>query len=312
MGFGRLLNDNIAVEHFLQNCLDIAGKNVTIHGSKSVPLSTLASKIRDAELLQAGTGEDGTFSSFKNRLSDYRSKSQRSDLREQIVRELLELERLDDDEEIKLGVGGAKPKGAAVTGEKQAFLITGLPASGKSSIVAKIADTHGAYVIDPDYSKRKIPEFDGTMAGANLVHEESSAITLSAAGYEGPSLLPTCLTLAANIVRPMVGANMEKLSSFRDLLIQEGYAVHLTTIMVDRCVAARRAIDRFIKTDRYVSLGYIFDDCANDPALVYYRYRMEACVNSKSPWASVGALSTEGEKPIRLDTWGADNPASLF
>ena len=51
-----------------------------------------------------------------------------------------------------------------------------LPASGKSTIANSIADLYGAYIIDSDFAKRKIPEF-GHEFGASIVHEESSIIT---------------------------------------------------------------------------------------------------------------------------------------
>lgn len=312
MGYGRPLDSNVLVEHFLSNCLGI-GNNLELDDGNRVPLGTLAKRVRDAELLIGGTGGTSTLHNHSNRDHSCRSDLQRSLLREKIVEELLTFERLDSDDAISLGAGGAKPIGNAVVKKnKQAFLITGLPASGKSSIVSKVADHFGAYVIDPDFAKRKLPEFDGTMVGANLVHEESSAITFSARGYTDPSFLLSCFHFGLNIVRPMIGGSHEKLVAFRDVLKDQGYEVHLTSIVLDRKLAAKRALNRFVLTERYVSLGYIFDECANDPVLTYYKNRLDAQIAGASSWASFGAICTSTDVPMKIDEWGSNNPVSLF
>ena len=64
----------------------------------------------------------------------YYNEEDRETLREQIVSELIYLERLDDDEKIKLGFGGARPK--EVKRDKTALIITGPPASGKSKVAS--------------------------------------------------------------------------------------------------------------------------------------------------------------------------------
>lgn len=60
--------------------------------------------------------------------------------------------------------------------ERKAFIVIGLPASGKSSAVAEpLAQKYGALIIDSDEAKERLPEFtDGLLADA--VHEESSDI----------------------------------------------------------------------------------------------------------------------------------------
>jgi predicted kinase len=231
-------------------------------------------------------------------------------LRDQIVAELIQLERLDDDEDIELGKGGGKPKSEPKK-EHVAILLTGLPASGKSTVVAKVADHFGAYVVDPDFAKRKFPEYDHTTMGASLVHLESMAVTLGK-DYTGINLWQAIVDLGFNLVRPMVGDEREKVDSIRDELIVRGYKVHLTTIDLDREVSSARALQRFLHTDRYVSLSYIFDECANDASLVYYRSRIEALQRRKSEWTSVGIISTSGQDPRFLDSWGDGNPAELF
>jgi predicted ABC-type ATPase len=312
MGYARQLNDGASVEHFLYNCLDI-GSSLTLRDGTSVALQDLVPKVRDAEIVQSGTNPENTLISTKNRNGNWRADPQRNELRRKIVKELIEFPRPLNDEHIKLGYGGAGPAVAGpVPAQRKAYLLTGLPASGKSSIVAMIADKFLAFVIDPDYAKRKLPEFNSTAAGANLVHEESSAITLSSDQYDGPTLLLSCLDLGLNIVRPMIGSSKKKIEAFREVLVKKGYQVHLTTIVLDRKIAAHRALCRFWETGRYVPLSYVFDDCANTPALIYYKYRVEACNLGTSDWASLGAISTDGNEPSKLDFWGIGNPAELY
>jgi len=204
MGYERFLSSNKAAEHFLVGCLKVStieGRDGTMWGTDRI-----LKQIRDAEILAENGSRENTFTSEEQRSGAFRSKADRERLRAQIVRELLEMERIDDDDAIGLGSGGAKPRTSPRI-DKQAYLLTGLPASGKSSVVSKIADSFGAYVIDPDFAKRKLPEYDDTVMGAALVHAESSAITIGKE-YPGPNLLQACLHKGFNIVRPIVAASV--------------------------------------------------------------------------------------------------------
>lgn len=106
----------------------------------------------------------------------YKDEDVRNQLRKRIFEEMITLERLDDDEQVRLGFGGAKPK-SVVGSKRKLFYVIGLPASGKSSICGKICDMFGAYLLDSDLVKRKLPEFFDR-SGASLVHKESSIITM--------------------------------------------------------------------------------------------------------------------------------------
>ena len=310
MPYDRFLASDPAAEHFLGSCLGLSG-GVLVKTGDILSIGQVIKRIRDAEVLSERGSAENTFDSENQRSSGFRTRVEREELRARVLKELMDLERVDDDDTICLGTGGAKPKVASPPKQKQAYLLTGLPASGKSTVVSKIADHFGAYVIDPDYAKRKLPEFDNTVMGAALVHSESSAITLGK-DNPGPNLLQLCLYAGFNIVRPLVGERRKKVDDFRDFLLSHGYEVHLSVVDLDRELAVKRALTRFLNSNRYVPLSYIFDDCANDPSLVYYRYRAEACDTRLSPWASLGSISTEGAAPKRVDSWGKGNPAELF
>ena len=99
-------------------------------------------------------------------------------LAEDFIRNILNILNIDDDK-IKLGVGGCLPlPDGHLNNDKQFYIVIGLPASGKSSISAKIADATGSAVLDSDFAKRKLPEFREKDNGASLVHKESQVIVM--------------------------------------------------------------------------------------------------------------------------------------
>jgi hypothetical protein len=167
MYYNRALIYNELVEHFLQKCLGIE-ESLELRNGEIKSFDSVVNLVRDAErlLVDSALKNESTLLSQQVRHRMWRTDENRKNLRKTIVEELIKFDRLDDDEDIALGVGGAKPKSEKPRTERTAYLVTGLPASGKSSIIYGISDAHGAYIIDPDYTKRKLPEFDGTMSGA--------------------------------------------------------------------------------------------------------------------------------------------------
>lgn len=284
--YARPLIDHKSIDAFLVNCL---GATATIKLHKSNPLThKVAQKIRDAESAVSKIDPSAsTLAGDTNRFPQYSSAAARADLRKRIIKELTTLDRLDSDDKIKLGRGGAKPQGKGAVAGKQAYIIIGLPASGKSSLVSKISDSLGAVILDSDFAKRKIPEFKDTLSGAQLVHTESSNLVFG----DAPSLLAACLFNNHNIVIPTIGQDEDDLNERRDSLIDAGYDVHLTLTYLPRQIATTRALERFLETDRYVPLCLIFDGYANDPIMNYYKARANK-QNGKYRWASFGALST--------------------
>ncbi|MES2261330.1 MAG: zeta toxin family protein [Pseudomonadota bacterium] len=289
--FSRPLGDQFNVEHFLGNCLGIEeqGDWLLSHG---IEFFNLAQRIRDAENANKGVTGEPTIDHQNNRDRKFRDDKSRSALRSQILSELINQDRLDDDDQIKLGPGGggAKPKGMdePVAG-KQAYFIVGLPASGKSSLVTQTADQLGAMIIDSDFAKRKLPEYNGSFAGANLVHKESSLVILG--GTKAPSLLGYCKAAGFNMVIPTVGSDFEDIVATAKALKESGYSVHLSATILHRKEAAIRAASRFLKTERYVPLGLIFDGYANDPVMHYYRER--SLYQPGGFWSSMGSICTD-------------------
>jgi hypothetical protein len=308
ISYARPLEDVETVEFFLGNCLGMK-KNPNFFAKHGTNLGALAQKIRDAEAANKGVNREPTVASRKNRHNDYRDDDKRDTLREQVLTELVTLDRLNDDDQIKLGVGGAKPQGKDPVKGKQAYFIVGLPASGKSSLVAKTADVLGAMIIDSDFAKRKLPEFNGSFAGANLVHKESSLIVLGGAKND-ESLLGLCRVAGFNVVLPTVGADFADIQEMAQALKNAGYDVHLSATILHRGEATVRAAGRFLATDRYVPLGLIFDGYANDPVMHYYRELSEFA--SAGFWKSIGCLHTGDVGNGKVECTSDDNPVSLL
>jgi hypothetical protein len=289
ISYARPLGDIETVEHFLCNCLGLSEESELLTKNK-VTFSKLAKLVRDAENANKGVHGESTLDRQANRDGRYRDDKSRGELRKMILSELINRDRLENDDDIELGKGGAKPRGMKKPiGGHEAYFIVGLPASGKSSIVTSTADTLGAMIIDSDFAKRKLPEFDGTPVGANLVHKESSLIVLG--GTKEPSLLGYCTKNGYNVVLPTIGSNFVDIREAAQALKHEGYRVHLSATILSRKDAAVRAAGRFLQTERYVPLGLIFDGYANDPVMNYYR---ERCIFGKDNfWASMGSICTD-------------------
>ncbi|MDT4289441.1 zeta toxin family protein [Methylomonas sp. MO1] len=298
--FARPLNTNDLVFRFLTKTLEIDNDDAAEY----------TQDVTKAEILLEEMKCRPTLEFSDNRNPKYKQDEIRKILRSRIFDELRQLNRLEDDEKISLGNGGAKPN-SAVRKENQAFLVIGLPASGKSSISSKVADYYGAYVVDSDYAKRKFPEYKHEF-GASILHEESTLVTYGSSDNpkhnDEPCLIEYCLSSGINIVIPKIGHSMESLSKLFAIVKAFDYSVHLTLVSLDRQESCRRALDRYLNTKRYVPLGLIFDDYANDPVLTYYRLK------SKKDWASTGKISTlnlreQGPTFIEGDY---NNPACIF
>lgn len=297
MFFARPLNEQTLVCKFLMDCI----KYHEVSPRKDLG-DVVLSILKEEMLIDNVPQHFSTLMNPKFRHVDYSSEDARKKLRNKVFEELLLKKRLPNDNNIKLGRGGARPE--KINKNAEAVLITGLPASGKSSIATSIADNLGAFIIDPDYAKLKLPEYK--YFGANTVHKESTAIVRGIERTAGEkNLLQACIYSKANVVIPTIGQDLADIRLDRDFLISKGYNVHLITVSVSREEATRRALKRFIKTGRYVPLGLIFDGYANDPILTYHRSKLD------SEWISYGKVNTEGSSPIFIE--GTDNsPAKYF
>lgn len=296
----RPFNDERLIEHFVINILEIRN---TAQCKKAIK------SITNAELQMAGIKDNNfTLNSDSYRDLEFKNEEKRIELRKRIFEELIKFERLEKDDKIKLGTGGALPKDKKIKSEKQAFLLIGLPASGKSTVTNKISDYYGAVILDCDYAKRKLPEYNKTYIGASLVHNESNLIVFGKKGSNELNVLEYCCMKGYNIVIPKIGHDLEDVLDFTKNLKELGYDVHITLVSLDRKKATQRAYCRFIESKRYVPLNLIFDWYSNEPIITYYRLK------DNNIYSSYGAISTDVgiNEPFICKEYNFNNPAKLF
>ena len=253
--------------------------------------------------------ENPTSTSLSFRDKKYSNDTKRLELRKQIVDELFTKYLCTNDDNIILGKGGAIPKN--VLKEKKAFVLIGLPASGKSSVAVKISKTFGAIILDSDFAKRKLPEYEQYDWGASLVNKESSMIVFGDKINTGfSSLFEKCVDNNYNIVIPKIGAEPDDIIPYCKSLNEAGYEVHLTLVYLPKQKATIRALYRFINTGRYVPLTLIFDVYGNNPALTYFKLK-----NSNPEYInSFGVVNTDVSNRqafFNTDLQG-NNPAKMY
>ncbi len=297
--FSRPLYTKELVREFLSEVLNYPIKK-----------NRLISQIVDGELAlsQIDIEQNQTLSSPNFRDGKYVKEDERWKLRKKIINDLIRLQRLDSDDKINIQKGGARPL-TDLKSEKQAIIIIGLPASGKSSIASKIADKHGAIILDSDFAKRKLPEFSHHIYGASLVHAESSEITFGFSRNDGKlkSLYEICLENGHNILIPKIGQKPSNILELAKILKLHEYDVHLISVELTKREATIRALERFKCTKRYVPLGLVFDEYGNDSHLCYYYLRSKHPDVFKS-FCAINNDVQKGEDPICTDIFGVNCP----
>ncbi|VVS95367.1 zeta toxin family protein [Desulfoluna spongiiphila] len=289
--FSRPLTSEDVIKHFLKNALSLDDDSIR----------NVTPTILSVECCLEERETSDTLSSASFRDPEYESDEDREALREKIYIDLVKEERLEDDDDITPEKGGAKPKN--LKSNREAVILTGLPASGKSTVANAFADHFGAYIVDCDYAKRKLPEYD-TEGGASLLHKESNLITL---GLEQnrETLFNYCRYKGHNMVIPKIGYSKSGIFKLRDVLVDSHYKVHLVLTSLDRKESCKRALYRFIDTERYVPLGLVFDGYANDSILSYYRVRDD------DKWESIGKIMSINHK-IKVINCDPNSPVNIL
>jgi len=296
--YSRSLNNNFKVHDFLTRILGL--KNTRKLGDNVQEIVT-------AEKLIESTTAESTLEYKVNRHPYYSTDGERLKLRKQIFKELITKRILNDDDKIKLGYGGTRPEKHLA--HRKAFIVTGLPGSGKSYVATQVSSHCNAAIIDTDFAKRKFPEFK-LPQGSTIVHAEAAKVMFEVAGNE-PSVFEAMTIHGANIVIPKIGDDVDSILDLRDYLIKQAEynEVHLVTVSVERDVATRRVLERFLKSGRYVPLSVVFDEFANEPTLTYYRLK------NGQGWDSISKLVWDDNKKLLkwFNTPCENNPiATLF
>lgn len=164
------------------------------------------------------------------------------------------------DEVMRYGQEKALAAGApALKREGKVFIIVGPPGAGKSTIAGPLAVEHGAYEIDSDAAKPRVPEF-GTL-GTGPVHPESTRIAELAR--------TEALRRGDNIIMPVLGRSKERLQSIVEALVNNNHEVHLILADIPHDLAARRAVKRWLDVDRLVDPLYIQNEVRDLPQQTY-------------------------------------------
>ena len=141
--------------------------------------------------------------------------------------------------------------------DRKATIILGLPGSGKSRIANMIAGEQGAFIIDADNFKKRIPEFQRDQLMLSAVHKESVDLSnrfrneLSGQGY--------------NMIIGKVGGDIESVDYVVKELAEKGYDINVILNDVPLEVALDRTIGRFDRkeTDRLVPLHTLLNADGN-------------------------------------------------
>lgn len=266
----------------------------------------LINKIAEAERNISSYKFYPTSTHRDNRDFEWRDDEKREQLRNRIISELFKLPRLENDDCIKLGHGGALPK-TKVLSERKVVYIIGPPAAGKSGIASKIADLYGAVLLDSDYAKRKLPEYTNQIGAASLVHEESSELIFNT---KKDSLVSRCLSNGYNVVIPKIGDDIDSIIDFCEKISAINYSVFLVSVDLDRQLATRRAFQRYLETGRYVPLSMIFDKYSNQPTLNYF-YLKQRHYGLFSGFAQFSTEVPKGTPPIITETINMEELKSI-
>lgn len=141
--------------------------------------------------------------------------------------------------------------------EHKMVIVTGLPAAGKSTIIANpVSEKLGAFIFDSDEVKQLIPEFsESGGAAANSVHEESKKILADAKNE-----FLTGSRNGDNLIVPIIGDELESLQRkwikpFEDA----GYDIEVKFREADPAQSLARSMGRAIETGRIIPMKVLLE-----------------------------------------------------
>jgi len=175
--------------------------------------------------------------------------------------------------------------------DRQAYILVGWPAAGKSTLANPIARRTRSAIIDSDEFKKIIPGYDDG-AGASFTHRQSSRMNDLA--------LRDLARQGDNLVLPTVGQSADHLMPRIDALREQGYTINLIEMVVPREEAIRRNAARFVRSNRLVPLA-LFD--TEDVAIsATYRYMVDEGLTDAN--ARIGNTQPFGRPPEILEDKG--------
>lgn len=219
----------------------------------------------------------------KDTLAEFEGNAEREKLREKIENKMLS----DENGSFTGKDRGKEQFNGKVEQGKEAYIIIGPPAAGKSSVFANpISAEKHARIVDSDAIKQELPEFDNGF-GAGRVQEESAMMA--------DRVLQKATDRGDNVVIPRVGgkSTVDLAKSLKD----KGYKVHIRFNEVTPESSMTRAMSRFAETGRYLDPSYLMS--IGDKA----KKAFIECAKNKKLFSSAEWLNNDvpyGSKPKKI------------
>jgi hypothetical protein len=152
-----------------------------------------------------------------------------------------------------------------VPNNRQAYIVLGPPASGKSFFAEEIARNYDLAIVDSDDVKKILPEYKGGV-GANATHTEASLLA--------NTVRENFMAEGKNILLPRIGglAKRKAIQNTIKDLQDNGYSVKTVLVDVDYKTALGRMYQRFAKTGRLVPPVYL-EETKNTPIDTFHRVK---------------------------------------
>jgi hypothetical protein len=152
-----------------------------------------------------------------------------------------------------------------VPNNRQAYIVLGPPASGKSFFAEEIARNYDLAIVDSDDVKKILPEYKGGV-GANATHTEASLLA--------NTVRENFMAEGKNILLPRIGglAKRKAIQNTIKDLQDNGYSVKTVLVDVDYKTALGRMYQRFAKTGRLVPPIYL-EETKNTPIDTFHRVK---------------------------------------
>jgi predicted kinase len=214
---------------------------MTTNRTMRVEAETLRKFETQGSTVRQHTDENGVFT------------PERQELHNQIVEDMMGLRVESDENAIKPGVGGGRAE--TPRAERQVVFLTGPAAAGKSTMAESIQSSQGAYIVDSDFIKRKLPEFEDQ--GAFGTHDESKLIL--------NRMIDQVIEGGSNAIIPKVGTDQGTLSKMISRFADAGYDVHVVTVDMPPRKVMERLSARSIHTGRHIPHGMVANDYADNP-----------------------------------------------
>ena len=194
----------------------------------------------------------------------------------------------------------------AANKNREAYIVIGPPAAGKSTIADPLVERTGSILIDSDIIKmgdkargfEGIPEY-GDGIGANAVHEESAQIA--------DGIFVKAIAHGDNLVYPKVGGSAKSIRELAQQLKKHGYTTTLILNELPIEKALERNNNRYNETGRLVRPDYLLS-VGNKPIKTYLELQGEGVFDGYERYSND---VNRGEAPFRVLEADKERPVVL-